>query len=1037
MINEILNNYSTAIKSGIESHISYNKVAHLLPYETHNEPITGTGKGRNGIAIDKKAAEGNPFVYVDHYRAPNGVLYPVIRAGTHEGGTHIFFEFHGYKETRNDCDYTPIKFIAPPKPKPAPKKLDALAKNHALYASGTDDVNSHAYAVEKQLPFDGIGAKRVTTWRGDCLMLPMRDMQNAITAYQFISDKKYLLNGKETNKEMNGVKGFSIIGGTIQDVIERGAWFGEGAATMLAVYHADGKGRKFLSNADKLPAVITFDASNLGKVIDEFVNAGMVSSDTRIAADNDVKPKGNTGLFVAMKAAKKHGCKVYIPQRYNHELGKADAVDFADTLEYVSGVAISNPTDYALDLLGFVPEGQIKRTAQQAAFTIARERVPSKMSADDAIATINAILIKRGADVKKIGVDRIIKNCVKKRNESLKKLHKITQKLGINRVKFDQHEGNDDIAKFILEVGAGIFLDNRGLGAGKTKLLEILREKLAHEYVAYVCHRKSLTADAATRLNLYHYENDDISGDCKGAAICVNSMAKNRAAGRFNVLFLDEFRQQLEHITKGIADKVSRQAMFDELVRAIELADLVICSDADLNDRCVEFLKKHAGNKTINLIETVEKPNDKSLKIYRDFDALRANLLEEVLSGKPVMIANTSREVAEQNELFLIKNGIDYDSVLTIHSKKVERKQAQDDFLANPNQNATLHFIINHSPSVGSGVSIEKEHFTINYLFDSGILGSNEKLQMLARNRMTNDYRVAFAKQKNFDRVTDLDLLTEGEGRKAAHYVDAIRVHGKTAYVANELGHLRIELTAERNEDLNDFANNFVALAELKGMTIDYSEIQTAGAEVSKELKKEVKETTVDKIINAPVIDDQTAKKLNGDKSRSYELDRHLTTVIAGTAEITLDDVENVIYGKAISQVMNFETLQANIIELKQWDKENAITQNKTICKTSIHKLGNHVINELFKHDRVDRKTAQKLCDYLNDNAAEIAANGLGNYTRKSKNPLRTLGTFIEKFGHELIERERIGGRNEQERFFDFRVIDCIDRYTKNRASLR
>lgn len=1046
MIDSIVQNYSHILADLADScGINYNAIAPYFYHQTGNVPIT------RGIHKSKEY-RGKVYCYVKHWHDKQGRIYPTITFGTHKHGG-IVEVFNGYRESQNDFERSTtnysaalaVKELAPVPLPPAKNKrekwqIDNFNSAAKLFDAAIDDVSQHPYILKKQISTDGLDIRRCVGRFGDCVMTKIQTIDGSVIGYQAIYATPF--DGKR-NKEFIGetTRGFEIIGGSIQDVINGGAWFSEGVSTACAAFNANGDSTTTLSNAEKLPVVICYSANQLNAVIDDFVAAGMDGELARIAADNDCgKDYGNTGLFRALEASKKHGATIYLPRRKNADTGEFEAVDFADTLEHSKFNAPKNNFEYQQWLVNSAPVHEINKTIGRNLALAAARLVPSKMSVNDAIKLVNALLAMRGANLKRICADRIIKNADKKRKEKLKKCHTITSKAGINAIKFDENEGNDAIAKFILEdPQEKIFLDPRGLGAGKTKLLEILRHALKIEVIAYVCHRQSLVRDAAGRLQLDHYQDDDLFGT-QAAAFCANSIPKHKVAGRFTVLFLDEFRQLIEHVAKGSVE--NRQAVFNELAKAIELADLVICSDADLNDRCVEFLRKHSAGKSINLIDTPAKTNPKTLKIFNSFDALRADMLATVASGKPVIIGCTSREVTEQNELFLTENGIIYDNILTIHSKKVERIEQQEAFLANPNQRATNYLVINHSPSIGSGVSIEVPHFAVNYLFDSGNLTANEKLQMLARNRTTNDWRVAVsATHRNFDRVTDETLLHEGEGIKAAHYTETISVQGQTAYIANELGRLRIALEAERNDDLNDFANNLIALAEIKGITIDYSAINIEIEKV-KGLATRVKEKRIKHIIEAAEFDFETAKKISNSpakKAHSHEIDRYITTAITGKthADIDVDDVERVHYGIAVEQVNNREILNASVADLKKWDIQNSLTQDRTICKLSVQKLGKKVINRLIKIKRIDKKAAQKLCDYLNENAAEVAANDLGNFTYKTKNPLRKLGEFVKRFGYELSDLERTGSNGKRSRIFEIKPIDYISGYVNNRAALK
>ena len=113
MINAILSNHRhTLADLALSVGIDYDKVAQRLQYETHGQPISGR------IAIDKKAAEGNPYIFVNEpFTDSNGNKYPNITFATHAHGGFTT-NFNGYRESRKDksawVDYR--KPIKPPTP---------------------------------------------------------------------------------------------------------------------------------------------------------------------------------------------------------------------------------------------------------------------------------------------------------------------------------------------------------------------------------------------------------------------------------------------------------------------------------------------------------------------------------------------------------------------------------------------------------------------------------------------------------------------------------------------------------------------------------------------------------------------------------------------------------------------------------------------------------------------------------------------------------------------------------------------------------
>jgi len=82
----------------------------------------------------------------------------------------------------------------------------------------------------------------------------------------------------------------------------------------------------------------------------------------------------------------------------------------------------------------------------------------------------------------------------------------------------------------------------------------------------------------------------------------------------------------------------------------------------------------------------------------------------------------------------------------------------------------------------------------------------------------------------------------------------------------------------------------------------------------------------------------------------------------------------------------------------------------------------------------VTEKTAKKFCNALKKNAAELAANGMGNYNKAFKRPMMTMSIFLKRFGLELVKdgRESTGKRRE---VFLLKENSTVARYANNRAA--
>lgn len=1016
--------------------VDWKKAERLLNY--NGLPI------KRGIELNK-SYRGKVYAVGSKWTAPDGKEYRTITFKTLKGG--------GYSETFNEWNETEADrdtgiFVQKPTaiihtPSKQPPKAEAwrirdFKQAAAAFNEANGNVSDHQYIIDKGVNTDGLNIRRGIGKHGDCVMVELRNIDGGIVGYQQIYADK--IPNKETNKlffiakEGDKKGGFIVIGDS--DKIKHGAIFCEGLATGLSIYHAAGDGKTTLNNADKLPVIVCLDAGNLLPVIEQFKGK---CDDIKIHADNDAgKEHGNTGIFCALECAKKLSLEfITIPVSTDNK-----AADFNDTLNFEVLKLAKNPLDYVVQLINYAPTCHLNRLGKRLAFIITNE-VPLRYSIMAAVDFVYSELAKRGNDGAKVKTLNIINNRVKKRIEALKIRNKITSKYGIISANFREYSNdNPTIAKAIVNHGLGkIWLDNRGLGAGKTLLLAEITKLLPDYSIAYVCHRVSLTKDAAGRLGVTSYHDTDPSEQVQHLAVCVNSATKYGLAN-YRVLFIDEFRQTLEHIFNGTVD--NRKECLATLINAIERADLVVCSDADLNDACVRFLKKHCGGKSINLIETDPKPNHKTVHLLPDHNATYQAIADEIRGGGFPFIACTSKTEAVKLHTFLSEQGL-ADGLL-IHSKN-RGDISQADFLADPNGalfnpstgNDDLYTFIIHSPTIGSGVSIETAHFTTNYLLHAGNLPSNEALQMTARNRCANDIYVSFSPQRIRDRVTDLELLMQGEKLKADRLPDLFTPK-RGGYEFTELATLSIESKRAINEDLNDFANNFLLLAELNGYAINREKAKAeTDSSLTKGLAKRVKAQCVTDIFTADIISLEAAKRIETKQAPTQEdsdqLDRHKTTVMAGIPDINADDVKNFVEG-ASKQLTNYETAHASIAECQKCDRDNALTENKSSSKVGIHELFNKTIKPIIDGGIIiDKTTAAAFCELLRDHAAELAANSLGNYNKpKFTRPITTLGNFIKRYGYAL---EQVSRSHSGDKTFKVVVIEHIERYANQRKNAK
>ena len=1033
----MITQYSSTIANGLESvGIDYNKVAHRLNYDTNSKPLTN-------IALrDKESKSANPYLFVNEVER-GGNRHLIIVAKNHKGGEYVF---DSYKESRGDNNYTPITYTPrPAKPaKPATEKWLFKRALKAWNDATNTNVLEHDYIVRKAVNVEGIELKRggfQFEYDGfsyaDCIIAKYHDIDGNFRAFQFIDGNPELEENKHVITQFEGGKigAFAVIGNA--DLIANGAIFVEGLATGLSVYHSIGDGKKTLNNARKMPVIVCIDAGNLKPVIDAF--ADKYGADIiNVYADNDYKSKEdcNTGRFKAVQICHDLGLKSYLLPAINKDTNiKAD---FNETLEFEKIRVSSNRLDHALELIKFCPIQSIKKYAEKLAYVLA-DTVPAKMSIETAIGALNYQLTQRGvidADLKK-DLAKKIKWSVKKRSDAIR---------GRNRSSDKRHNTTNATNENIIAANNfnGVaFCDARGMGAGKT---ELMSERIkTMQSAAYITHRVALVDDACNRLGLEHYQDGDRYADKIG--LCINSLQKFASNIERMPLFIDEARQVYETLLNSPTIN-NRQPLMDCFIALLSVCPSLHLADADLNDSTINFFKKHCKHLQFNLIENDVNPHaadhfiiDNTTGTGSNFDAAKVSILNELHNGKSGMAGCSSEKQAQYLQAFLIKNMIDPERILLITggNKAGDYDDArQPAFLENINEEAKKYDLIIYTSVLGSGVSIINPDFEFTYLLNSNVLPANESMQMLARNRCAKRVYVAFGKDGNAGRVTDMETLKQGQIEKIKNFAADLGASIEIELL-NDLGLMQCESKAHINADLNDYANNFLLLAEISGRHFEHQNafIDSDGYRL-KESAKETKELIISKIHNAPVLDDVDYKKLK----RNYATTQQQTDAVkrfdavkmtgAAVDKLTLGDVENFNDGYA-SKLNNYLLIDADQKDLKELDKTNHESGNNQKSLLSRQKIFKAFLKPLLDaNGKIGKKEFQSACKVLKKYHLELAGE-FGNYDKeKFKQAGRTVSYFLEKIGYELREKTVKDGVS----FYEIFVNDDIDRYASNRKAL-
>jgi phage/plasmid primase-like uncharacterized protein len=1027
MIYEILSKHSHLFE---QIGVSFQKIYPFLNRDTFDRPIT-----RNIHLTEKD--KGKVYVFIRQFKDGNGNNHANFTVGTHRnGGDKITFNTIDLLKESNGYYNQEYKIKFPPKvnvenfDETSNLKAKKLKYAHELWAVSTNEnVDTHPYALKKGVSTQGIDIKRGDHFLyGDCLIVPCRKLDGEITAYQYISatgDKRFI--GKIKNS-------FVIIGD--KNLIEFGAFFCEGVFTGLSIYHANGKCSKVLNNAGKLPVFVCLNCNGLKDITVLFKEKGV--ENITICADNDFDSEtgANVGLYSAIEAADVAEAKVLYPISEN-----GLKCDFNDNLNYDEIVLAKNRVDKIIQLLNYAQTNKIEGLIQNLAFALIKD-YPLKNSKEEIISTINEVTAKRGFKPKvpiTHLIDKLIKNAFKKIEKNNRLSEQLCKDLGVNTYNVDGLK-IEQIASLIksksLESKNGaIWFDNRGMGGNKTNTMVALSQ-IIDGNKAYITHRVSLVKDASVRLKFDDYQEVKFLSSKReiDLTLCVNSINNFDVSTHFKVLFIDEARQVLEHVSNGSVEK--RSTVFNQLILAIENANLIVVSDADLNDFTVEFFNKYKNGKNLNIIKQTPKEGGKNYYILNSHDISRNHILKDLMDGKRGVVASTSENQADQTYKHLVENGINEDRILLLKSEN-KGDIAQKAFLAKPTIEAEKYDCVIYTPVIGSGVSIEFSDFEFTYLLNSCVIPSNEVSQMFARNRCAKNIYVSFGRSSNLNRPVNIETLKQGEYEKYLNFHLDNGVLIPKEYVLNELAEIKLELLSKINSDLNNYQSNFILFNELHGR--HFVKLNSNINSKIDGLKERVSKEKIEKIYTAQIINDAEYKELEKQYSKTQDesnaFNRFDVVKMVGKKEITKDDVKNYLNGD-LSILLNFELLSANLNDLKIKDKANFLTKDKHKSLSSLQKIFKELLDVGGDKD-INAKVAMKFCRKLKKYSSELAANGYQDFSKHQfKNPTAVMNNFLEKIGYELKQK---GQENniKRTRFYELKIIERISLYASNREALR
>jgi len=364
-------------------------------------------------------------------------------------------------------------------------------------------------------------------------------------------------------------------------------------------------------------------------------------------------------------------------------------------------------------------------------------------------------------------------------------------------------------------------------GTGKTELItHIVNNELGSDEKALILvHRVALSLNTRGRVGGTHYEeSSEAVNNSQVLHLCVNSLVhlEPRAWNNIGVVVIDELEQVLKHIA-GDTCKRTRNQIRAKLQYVLTKAKRVLILDADLTDRGVETIQAVAGipnEETETVLNTFEVKGKQYFELP-DMTTVVGLAQQHLDNGERVVILCNTRKGAEAVFKDLGSEGL-------LVTKDTSGNPEQKDFLTSPNTYVEKYNLIVGSPSITTGLSIDKPIdavFLVANRFDG--LDDNDLRQALGRVRNPKRGYFFIEQPKHGTVAPDIESVVEAATRQAIkrnvpHTIDPETGIERLELSPTDLAWFKNDCAQEYEKTLSvrDLRNNFVRGLEAEGCTV-------------------------------------------------------------------------------------------------------------------------------------------------------------------------------------------------------------------------
>lgn len=555
------------------------------------------------------------------------------------------------------------------------------------------------------------------------------------------------------------------------------------------------------------------------------------------------------------------------------------------------------------------------------------------------------------------------------------------------------------------------------MGTGKTeRLVKALIEHF--DRFVYLCHRISLSLDAAPKLGLINYRDMDsvmvqFMPKFVGSvmSICSKRFRSNgeNTHCKAGLLVIDEASKlvgQCLTLGNSINKILDNTATFAEAVRSSGSTLLI---DADANEALIEQIRE-IDDRPITVIDVTHPEGlgpQWDVDLYQRQQDLVMELMRCVRDGIKFRVVTDNRKWARTLEAYINQFFPGTVQLCVTREPSGGERAVIENLFKDINAAVVQYQCLIHTPVISSGVSITTPHFEESFGFFFGTVGATECLQMMGRDRTARDWSI-------WIRPTQVDVEEVTAAAREAEYTSQ-SLHTRLCHI-----HRRESIRERKDLDLL-----LPQLLQLRGHKVSRAEgVDEASQEMMehlKEIAKMLEQQRIENIISVGESAEVSEEEYEALQKISLRTRDEEARVIAYEVlnnlggELTAEDIEFLEKKQGVRRANVLECFLAAEAEASWCDRNAPDTgygpihavEKRALLKEAIRILG---LGENLDGE-FDAVTARQLVAWTKTVERKIHAHfpGVISVRRETKYGVALVKRLLRVMGLDLIKRKTMG----------------------------